>query len=107
MLVAVAGLLTLRRRRPRSRSSVQSRTLQPGELVVLSIATAGAVDRVRVRAFDRDVPAFRVDDRAWRALVGIDLDVRPGTYPVTVDAGPRARLRTIWSSSRARSGRGA
>jgi murein DD-endopeptidase MepM/ murein hydrolase activator NlpD len=44
-------------------------------------------DRVQVRAFERDIPAFRVSDRAWEALVGIDLDVRPGTYPTTITAG--------------------
>jgi murein DD-endopeptidase MepM/ murein hydrolase activator NlpD len=67
--------------------SARSRSLQPGELVVLTMTTPAAVDRVRVRAFDRDVEPFRVDDRVWRALVGIDLDVKPGTYPVSVDAG--------------------
>jgi murein DD-endopeptidase MepM/ murein hydrolase activator NlpD len=66
--------------------SARSRSLQPGELVVVTITTPAAVDRVRVRAFDRDVEPFRVDDRVWRALVGIDLDVKPGTYPVSVDA---------------------
>src|SRR6185436_3930215 len=68
--------------------SVQSRTPRPGELAVLSIALSGAADPVRVHAFQRDVPAFRVDDHGWRALIGIDLDVRPGTYRVTVTAGP-------------------
>ena len=67
--------------------SARSRSLQPGELVVLSIVLPEASDHVRVRAFDRDVLAYPAGARAWRALVGIDLDVRPGTYPVTVDAG--------------------
>ena len=66
--------------------SARSRTLQPGELVVLSIELNEAVDRIDVRAFDRDVVAYRDGDRTWRALVGIDLDVKPGTYPVTVEA---------------------
>ncbi len=35
-----------------------------------------------MKAFDRDAPAFSVGDRKWRALIGIDLDVKPGTYPV-------------------------
>jgi hypothetical protein len=45
---------------------------------------------LRVRAFGRDVAAYRDGDRAWRALVGIDLDVKPGSYPVTVDSGTGA-----------------
>jgi murein DD-endopeptidase MepM/ murein hydrolase activator NlpD len=68
--------------------SVQSRTPRPGELVVLSMTLSEPADHVRVHAFDRDVPAFPIGDRVWRALIGIDLDVRPGTYPVTVAAGP-------------------
>jgi len=70
--------------------TAQSRSLQPGELVVLSIALAEPSDQVRVRAFDHDVVAYRDGDRAWRALVGVDLDVKPGTYHVAVDAGAGA-----------------
>lgn len=70
--------------------AARARSLQPGEIVVLSIALPEATDQVRVRAFDRDVAAYPVGDRAWRALVGIDLDVKPGTYAVTVDAGTAA-----------------
>jgi murein DD-endopeptidase MepM/ murein hydrolase activator NlpD len=71
--------------------SVQSRSQRPGELVVLSIALAEASDQVRVRAFDHDIAAYRVGDRAWCALVGIDLDVKPGSYPIAVVAGADAR----------------
>jgi murein DD-endopeptidase MepM/ murein hydrolase activator NlpD len=70
--------------------SVQSRSQRPGELVVISIALADASDHVRVHAFDHDIAAYRVGDRAWRALIGIDLEVKPGSYPVTVIAGANA-----------------
>ena len=67
--------------------TAHSRAVQPGELVILSIAAPSPADgRIRVRAFGRDVAAYRGDDGSWRALVGIDLDVKPGTYPVTVQA---------------------
>ena len=66
--------------------SLQSRSQRPGELVVVSIALTETADAVRVRALDTDIAAYRVGDRAWRALVGIDLDVKPGSYPVTVTA---------------------
>jgi murein DD-endopeptidase MepM/ murein hydrolase activator NlpD len=69
-----------------SQISARSRTPRPGELVVLSIALPAPTGRVRVRAFGRDVEAYREGDREWRALVGIDLDVKPGTYSVTADA---------------------
>jgi murein DD-endopeptidase MepM/ murein hydrolase activator NlpD len=66
---------------------VRARSLQPGELVVVALdAPAEAID-VRVTAFNRTAAAFRGDD-GWKALIGIDLDQRPG--PATVSA--RARV---------------
>jgi murein DD-endopeptidase MepM/ murein hydrolase activator NlpD len=38
-----------------------------------------------VRVFGREVSAFAIDDHTWRGLVGIDLDVRPGTYQASID----------------------
>ena len=82
------------------RVTAQSRSVQPGELVVLTLALparVGAVNRinaVRVDAFGHQVATFAVDERTWRALVGIDLDVKPGTYPVAIDAEPGARRTT-------------
>ena len=66
--------------------SVRARSFEPGELIVLTIVPPGPTEHVRVRAFDRDVPAYQ-DGDAWRAIVGVDLDVKPGAYRVTVDSG--------------------
>jgi Peptidase family M23 len=90
MRVVLAALVALWLAPSPIQISARSRSLQPGELVVLSIVLPEASDLVRVRAFDRDVLAYPTGDRAWRALAGIDLDVTPGTYPVTVDAGAGA-----------------
>ena len=86
VLAALAALLIAMAPAP-IQISARSRSLQPGELVVLSIVLPEVSDHVHVRAFDRDVLAYPAGDHAWRALVGVDLDVKPGTYPVTVDAG--------------------
>jgi murein DD-endopeptidase MepM/ murein hydrolase activator NlpD len=70
----------------------RSRATQPGELVVLDIVAAPGSRRLRVRALDRVMTPYRVDDRRWQALVGIDLDVPPGTYSIAVaddDTGDR------------------
>jgi murein DD-endopeptidase MepM/ murein hydrolase activator NlpD len=74
--------------------TARSRSLQPGEIVVLSITVPDRSDRVRVRAFGHDVAAYPDGDRTWRALVGIDLDVKPGTYPVTVESENRGSRTT-------------
>jgi murein DD-endopeptidase MepM/ murein hydrolase activator NlpD len=69
-----------------------SRSVQPGELVVLTVTTTGEVSTFRARAFERSLLSYRVDARNWTVLVGIDLDVKPGKYLVTVDTGPTARV---------------
>ena len=74
--------------------SLQARAVESGELVVVNIVLPEHRDTVRVRAFDRDAAAFAVGDRQWRALVGIDLDVKPGPYVVTVDAGAGLTAKT-------------
>ena len=67
--------------------SVHARSIRPGELVVLTVVAPAGSESVQIRAFDRHVPAFRTGDRTWEALVGIDLDVHPGTHAVSVTAG--------------------
>ena len=76
------------------RISARSRSMQPGELVVLSIAGPGPGEPVRVRAFNRDVAAYSAGDHEWRALVGIDLDAKADTHVVTIDAGAPPRHAT-------------
>jgi murein DD-endopeptidase MepM/ murein hydrolase activator NlpD len=63
-----------------------ARSIQPGEVVVLTIAGPDAATPVTVRAFDRDWPTF-ADGRRRRVLIGIDLAVTPGRYPVAIAAG--------------------
>ena len=87
MQIVVAALVSLALAPAPIQISAQSRSLQPGELVVVSIVLPEPSDRIHVRAFDRDVLAYPDGDRAWRALVGVDLDVKPGTYRVSVEAG--------------------
>jgi murein DD-endopeptidase MepM/ murein hydrolase activator NlpD len=64
-----------------------ARPIRPGELVLLTIRTTEAVESVQVRAFDRQWPPFADDARTWRVLIGVDLEVASGTYPVTIAAG--------------------
>jgi murein DD-endopeptidase MepM/ murein hydrolase activator NlpD len=81
--------------------SVHARSIRPGELVVLTVVPPAGSDSVQIRAFDRDVPAFRSGDRTWEALVGIDLDVHPGTYAVSVAAGTARRVHELAVEKRA------
>jgi murein DD-endopeptidase MepM/ murein hydrolase activator NlpD len=65
--------------------AVAARSLQPGELVVVSIGAAVETSELKVRLFDRSADAFAVAAGRWEALVGIDLDQKPGTYTLIVE----------------------
>jgi len=75
--------------------SIAARSIQPGELIVVRITDADAavgsatgasgVTRVRVALFGETVEAFD-DHGVWTALLGVDLDQRPGRYTLTATA---------------------
>jgi hypothetical protein len=75
--------------------TVSARSQRPGEIVVLTIRTTASAHALHVRAFDRAVVPFQVDPHTWRAIIGIDLDVAPGRYTVSVDADPGAAHATL------------
>lgn len=66
--------------------SVAARSIQPGELVVLTLTLNAEPAAVAVRVFDRAMPAYKLRAGVWQALVGIDLDRKPGPYAVAVEA---------------------
>jgi murein DD-endopeptidase MepM/ murein hydrolase activator NlpD len=75
----------------------EARAIRPGEVVLLTIDAPTSTQRVTVRAFGRDWAAYRdPGSGTWRALVGIDLDTKIGTYDATVTAGvERAAERLV------------
>ena len=79
-----------------------SRSIQPGELVVLTITATGTENHLQVRAFGRDSLPFRLDAHRWQALVGIDLDVTNGPHQVVVESGPERQRATYDLIVRAR-----
>ena len=83
-MLAAATLLALALQAPAAPLSVthSARALRPGEVVVLTIAGAGAP--VDIRAFNNTWRAFPDGEHTWRALVGIDLGTKPGRYDVTI-----------------------
>src|SRR5438045_314752 len=66
--------------------NVASRSVQQGELVVLTLALNAEPAHIVVRAFDRMMPAYRLRAGIWQALVGIDLERKPGSYEIDVEA---------------------
>jgi murein DD-endopeptidase MepM/ murein hydrolase activator NlpD len=66
--------------------AVAARALAPGELAVVTLTPNADATEVRVAVFERHVPAYRVRPGVWQALVGIDLDRKPGRYVMSVEA---------------------
>jgi murein DD-endopeptidase MepM/ murein hydrolase activator NlpD len=76
--------------------TVTARAIQPGELVLLDLKPPEPWTNVRASAFDRQLAAYAVDAARWRVLVGIDLDVKPGEYIVSIAAeGGRAAAHAL------------
>jgi hypothetical protein len=81
---------------------VTARSIQPGEVVLVTIDVEAppAADRPAVgavaHAFGHTIPLFKGTDGRWQALVGIDLDVKPGRYPLAVRVGATAADATTY-----------
>lgn len=82
-------------------ATVRARAIRPGELLVFDIDGPRPLTDVRVHLFERSAMAFIANDALtpldrpsaalpnrgeWLALVGVDLDQRPGAYVAEVEA---------------------
>jgi len=87
------------------RISLDARAFQPGELVVVTVETEEP-SSVAGTLFDADVRFFQADrPTRWQALIGLDVDLPPGEYPleltVVSQAGETSETRMLRISHRA------
>lgn len=75
--------------------TTRSRAVAPGEIVIVTISSPVPIPAPTVRAFDQQLPALAVNDRTWRVLVGIDIDVATGQHPVTIVSGADRLTHTL------------
>jgi murein DD-endopeptidase MepM/ murein hydrolase activator NlpD len=75
--------------------TTRSRAVAPGEIVIVTITSTVPIAAPAVRAFNQPLSPYAVNDRTWRVLVGIDVDVAPGKHPVTVEAGADRLTHTL------------
>jgi murein DD-endopeptidase MepM/ murein hydrolase activator NlpD len=84
-LVTVAGHTAAARQGSAIETAVFARAIQPGVVVRLDVTCACGPATATARVFDHDVPLFPLaGSSSWRGLVGIDVDVVPGKYPIVV-----------------------
>ncbi len=94
MIVAILGLglvrlwVALADERPKARDAGiqflhRERSLQPGEVVLIEARCPHPLRKLSAGAFGREFPVFTENNGlSWTALLGIDLETRPGSYPV-------------------------
>ena len=77
-------------------------TLRPGDVARVDVSGVNAGERITGTVLGQDL-AFHYDEgqQKWRALVGIDLDTKPGAYRLRIDrdgsAAPSTRTLRILS----------
>lgn len=65
----------------------RARALHPGEAVLIELTVSAPLASITGRAFERPLRFFPGDHpEVWRALIGIDLDTKPGRYVVGLTA---------------------
>jgi len=70
-----------------------ARSAKPGEVVVLTVVLSAPAEAVSIQALGRTIAAFPQPRDTWKALLGIDLDARPGRYPIVAEAQDGGRMR--------------
>jgi len=82
-----ATTVALAQAQPDLEVALVARAIQPGEVVRVDVTCMCGATAPRASAFDRNIPlALSPDGTRWQGLIGIDLDVAPGVYPLVVSA---------------------
>jgi len=91
----IAALLLLVAGQTTPQVAVDARSVRPGEVLRVTVRAASSDAPVIVRSFERDWPVYADGPGRWRALVGIDLDTRPGRYVLAVTTASGRVERTL------------
>jgi murein DD-endopeptidase MepM/ murein hydrolase activator NlpD len=67
---------------------LRHRALAPGEPIEITVRAPAAVTAVTARLGDRPIPIWAASGGVWRGLAGLDVDLSPGSVPLTVTATP-------------------
>ena len=72
---------------PEIQLSHQARSLQPGEVVLMTASCSTPLKSLQAFGFDKEFRFFPTEDALlWQGLVGIDLETAPGTHSVQLRA---------------------
>lgn len=90
LLVLSTGSVSVRAQSAAANSTgasvvVAARATQPGELIVFTVRTPADAVGMAVDLFGGRATGFALTDGRWRAVVGIDLEQKPGAYTARID----------------------
>jgi murein DD-endopeptidase MepM/ murein hydrolase activator NlpD len=80
--------------------TTSARSMQPGEVVLLTVRHGSPISELEGTAFDAPIMFYPTpSDDVWQALVPIDLNAEPGEYPLEIfvtgqDSARHHRLQT-------------
>ena len=83
----IYGLTVGAQEPPLVRTLLSAVTNGPGDVVRLEVICACETADISATIFGRPLHLTRIGDR-WHGLIGIDLDVKPGKYPIDVAITP-------------------
>ncbi len=64
---------------------VTMRPATPGDVVVLTVSASQPLQQARVDVFDHVIPMWSAGSPSrWTTIVGVDVETKPGRYPVIV-----------------------
>jgi murein DD-endopeptidase MepM/ murein hydrolase activator NlpD len=72
------------------------RSLKPGEIILIQALSRQQLKSLKVEAFDREFPGFdEGGGLKWSALIGIDLETKPGRYKIALKGSGRNNMSVI------------
>jgi len=63
-------------------TTIAARSIQPGEVIVVSVRSSEPLDSLHASAFGTRFEGFALEPQLWQVLIGVDLDVPAGGHPV-------------------------
>ena len=86
-----SDLKTLVHEASRVRRTYQSRSFQPGEVVLVSLRSPDRIRSVKGSALGQELIFSRLEEDEWQTLIGIDLDTPEDEHPV--------HLKVSWAAA--------
>jgi Peptidase family M23 len=87
MLIVVAPIVVVAA--PQQSITVRPLTIspKPGDVFLLEAIASAPIDRMHARIFDRAIAMWpdAKRPRVWQALIGVDVETKPGEYPLIIE----------------------